>query len=345
MMCELLWQGTGGKMDLFNHPNARAMALYPTRVQIQESRAPSYADCVLNLAPDLRLHTFVNRRYRLGLTQWQIDDMTLRTSSLPTTLLYSCPSSATAAAPADTAPAYEIRSYFEHGGVVTCRPVRGSACRLGVSLKGGHNAEYHNHDDLGSFVVALGKELLILDPGGEVYSYRTFGKDRYVSKLLNSYGHPVPLVAGQRQREGRDAQARIMQANFSDACDIFAMEITSAYAVPELKRLTRTFTYDRSGAGALIVLDDFAFSSPQAFGSALVTYGEWQKQGADAILIRQGGEAVVVHIDSGGVPFQLTSEVIDEQTHSGSKPTRIGINLQQPVQAGRLRLAIKPTTV
>jgi hypothetical protein len=342
MMCELLWQASGGELNLFDRPNARAMALYPTRITIQEGLVPAYTDCELHRTPDLRLHTFVNRRYRLGLDQWQTDDMALRTSSLPTTLMYSCPNSATAAPPADRGQDYEIHSYFDHGGVVTCRPVRGSACRMGVSLKGGHNAEAHNHDDLGTFVVALGKQLLILDPGGEVYAFRTFSKDRYQSKLINSYGHPVPLVAGKLQREGSDAAARVIAAEFSDARDRFVLDLASAYAVPELTRLVRSFTYDRTGAGSLTVVDDFAFTSPQTFGIALLTYGQWEQRDASTLAISMGREVVTVSIDAGGAAIRIGSEVIDEQTHSGVKPTRIGIDLAAPALSGQIRLTIRP---
>ena len=37
--------------------------------------------------------------------------------------------------------------------------------RLGVALKGGHNAEHHNHNDVGSYVVALAGTTPLLDPG------------------------------------------------------------------------------------------------------------------------------------------------------------------------------------
>ena len=188
--------------------------------------------------------------------------------------------------------AYEIRSFFEHGGVLNCRPAPGSACRMAVSLKGGYNAEPHNHNDKGTFVVAVGRESLILDPGGEVYTARTFSKDRYKSNLLNSFGHPVPVVAGKLQRPGKDAKAILVSHNFTDAADTLAMDLRSVYEVKELKTLTRTFVYTRTGEGSLTVTDDFAFSTPQTFGSALITYGRWKKLSARELLISAGREAV-----------------------------------------------------
>ena len=89
--------------------------------------------------------------------------------------------------------------------------------QMGVAIKGGNNNEHHNHNDVGSYVVGVAGHAYVLDPGGEVYTRRTFSRERYVSPMLNSYGHPVPVVAGQRQTTGRQSAARVLDAAFTDA--------------------------------------------------------------------------------------------------------------------------------
>ena len=215
---------------------------------------------------------------------------------------------------------------------------------MAVSLKGGHNAEPHNHNDKGTFVVAVGNESLILDPGGEVYTARTFSKDRYKSNLLNSFGHPVPVVAGKLQRPGRDAKAVIVSHKFTEAADTLAMDLRSAYGVKELKTLRRTFVYTRTGEGSLTVSDDFVFSTPQTFGSALITYGRWKKLSEHELLISAGREAVKVSIATQGVPFDVVAETIQEENHGKSQPTRIGINLINPQANGRVVFTIVPSS-
>jgi hypothetical protein len=175
-----------------------------------------------------------------------------------------------------------------------------------------------------------------------LYTSRTFSKDRYHSNLLNSLGHPVPVIAGKLQRPGRDAEAKIIRTDFSDKSDVFAMDITSAYPVPELKKLTRTFTYNRTGQGSLTVVDEVEFSSPQSFACALLTYGQWKKSGEKSLIITKGEESVEVTIDTGGKAFTLDDQIIDEKTHSGDKPTRIGINLTDPLARGKVTLIIRP---
>ncbi len=339
-LCESVFQATKGKVDLFQLEGARDAALYPVRIALINQVVPAYADCSLGSKPGMQLMSYINRRYEFGLKDYVLADFTTG-GALINSLMYSWPNSATARPQAAGKEAYEIRSFFKHG-VLNCRPVQGSACRMAVSLKGGHNAEPHNHNDLGTFVVVIGKEPLILDPGGEVYTARTFSKDRYKSNLLNSFGHPVPVIAGQLQRAGRDAQAVILARTGTDATDTFAMDLRSAYAAKELQTLTRTFVYTRTGAGALTVTDDFAFSAPQTFASALITYGEWKQTAPNELLLSAGGEAVKVTIETGGVPFTVAAETIKEENHGKTQPTRIGLNLTGPQARGRVTLTIVP---
>lgn len=340
-LCETVFQATKGKVDLYQLEGARDAALYPVRIALINQVVPAYADCSLGSKPGMQLMSYINRRYEFGLKDYVVADFTTTGGGLLSALMYSCPNSATARPQAAGKEAYEIRSFFKHG-VLNCRPAPGSTCRLAVSLKGGHNAEPHNHNDLGSFVVVLGKEPLILDPGGEVYTARTFSKDRYKSTLLNSFGHPVPVIAGELQRTGKEAKAVILTRAGTDATDTFAMDLRSAYSVKDLQTLTRTFVYSRTGAGSLSITDDFAFASPQTFGSALITYGQWQQLSARELLVSSGGEAVRVRIETAGLPFTVTAETIKEENHGKTQPTRIGINLTGPQTKGRVVFTITP---
>jgi len=344
-LCETIYQATKGGVDLYKLEGARDAAMYPVRIRLLDDLYPAYADCSLNSKPATTLMGYINRRYDLGLKEFASIPLPTNVRSLPALLMYACPNSATSRPAVNGKEFYEIRTLFEHGGVLNCRPLPGTVCRMAVSLKGGHNAEPHNHNDLGSFVLAVGKEVLILDPGGEVYTARTFSKDRYKSNLLNSFGHPVPVVAGQLQRSGATAKAVVVAKHFTDATDTYALDLRSAYDMPALQTLTRTFLFNRTGQGALTVTDDFAFVTPQTFGSALITYGQWKQLSAHELLICGKQEAVKVTINTGGLPFTVTSEVIKEENHSKTQPTRIGINLTNPQPKGKVVLMITPVAM
>ena len=257
--------------------------------------------------------------------------------------MYSFPNSASNARPARndwTGPG--IRSWFDAAGVLICRPVPDSSCRLAVALKGGHNDEHHNHNDVGSFVVVLGDEPLLLDPGAEVYTARTFSSRRYDSNVLNSFGHPVPLVAGKLQRTGRRAAARILRSDFTESTDTLILDIASAYDVPQLSKLERTFVYCRSGAGSLTVTDEVVFSQPGAFGTALVTFDKWRKLSGSSLTIYDQEEALNVEIAVSGAGFEIEPQTIEEDLSGGRLPTRLGINLSEPVTRAVVSLTITP---
>jgi hypothetical protein len=197
VLAEETWQATHGKVNFYDAPGAKLAALYPVRLENINGVWPALADVPPNPTPGSFPLTFLDRRYALGLSRWHVDDLTTRTKSLPETMLLASPSSATTQpAVKDQAEFYELRSYFDHGGVLVCRPQKGAAGKLdgnlGICIKGGVNDGPHYHQDLGTFVAVVGNRALILDPGGEVYTSRTFSKDRFNSKLLNSYGHPFP---------------------------------------------------------------------------------------------------------------------------------------------------------
>jgi hypothetical protein len=343
VLAELVRQATGGKLDFFAMDPAKLTAQFPDRLAIVNGVVPSYADCVLNTKPTPYLYSYLQGVFNLPPTPWTIADLTTRGDGICTALCYSFPNSATRAKHDAAVPVKaEIRTYFDHGGVLTCRPTPGSSARMGVSLKGGSNDEPHNHNDLGSYVVAVGAEPVLLDPGGEVYTARTFGKDRYQSKLLGSFGHPVPVLAGKQQRAGKEARATVVAADFTPERDTYALDLTSAYVVPELQSYVRTFTYARAGDASLTVADEVKFSTPQTYENALITYGTWQRDGESAVIVRQKGEAVRVTIDTAGAAFTLADEQIDEQTTHKQKPTRVAIRLSEPTAHARVTLTITP---
>jgi hypothetical protein len=213
---------------------------------------------------------------------------------------------------------------------------------VGAALTGGNNAEHHNHNDVGSFVVALGGQTPLLDPGAEVYTRRTFSARRYESRVLNSFGHPVPRVAGQLQASGRRAAARVVKTEFTDKADTLVLDLRSAYGVKELQSLRRTFVFSREQAGRLTVTDEVRFSSPAAFETALVTFDPWKEVAPGKLVVGKGPSAVRVEIDAKGRKFHIQAEEIREDLPRHRVPVRIAIALAEPATEATLCATIAP---
>ncbi|MEP0843656.1 MAG: heparinase II/III family protein [Phycisphaerae bacterium] len=342
LLGETVWQATAGRVDLLAGEKVRAPALYGARIEIVPGVCPAFADCAVNAQPSGDYLWYISRKWRLGLPGADAAPG-LSVKYLFQVGLWAFPNSVSRPEPpAEPWPGPGARTWFEEAGVLIARPGDRKDCRLAVALKGGHNNENHNHNDVGSFIVVADGKLVLVDPGAEVYTRRTFSDRRYDSKVLNSFGHPVPLVAGRLQRTGPAARGRVLRTDFTDDADTLALDIRSAYQAPELEKLERTFVYSRDGTGSLTVIDDVAFKSPQAFGSAVVTFGEWKQLGPDRLRVADGGAAVEISVRAEGGEVGFKAEQIDEDLTARRKPTRIGIDFTQPVAKGRISLAITP---
>lgn len=77
----------------------------------------------------------------------------------------------------------------------------------GYAAKGGHNAEHHNHNDVGHFLCVYHGEMLLADLGAGEYTRDYFGAGRYDILCNRSLGHSVPLINGQEQHSGKEFRA------------------------------------------------------------------------------------------------------------------------------------------
>lgn len=341
MISETIRQATHGGIDLFALPAARQPARFGARDEIINGIFPTIADVHPGTKPSPELLRYVNLRFGTAPQTASAGPTLVKLDTLQASLLYTfLPKTIPVLPDSSGAKDSALRTWFDDGGVLICRTAPGGSNAFGVVLKGGHNAENHNHNDVGSFSVVSGRTMLICDPGAEVYTARTFGARRYESKVLNSFGHAVPRLAGQLQKTGADARAVVLATNFTDAADTLALNIASAYAVRELKKLERTFVFQRSPQPALTVTDEVSFSEPKSFETALVTWSDWKMVSENEMLIATDDDAVRVRIDTGGQPFEINSERLDEDVHTPRKPVRLGIALKSPLTQAVVKLTI-----
>lgn len=81
---------------------------------------------------------------------------------------------------------------------------------LYVAMKGGHNGESHNHNDVGSFIVYSNSEPLFIDPAVGEYTAQTFGKGRYDIWSMQSQFHNLPQINGVDQKDGKSFAAKVV---------------------------------------------------------------------------------------------------------------------------------------
>ena len=340
LITEALRQATGGKIDLLNDDKAVAGGLFCRRSEIVPGVFLTIADCTPGSKPNSELADYVCRR--LGLPS-SAGKLTGESSGLAIgSMLSSLPDDL----PVVHRPAVDtsnpLRTFFSDNGVLLMRNSPGLSPAFGVAVKGGRNDGPHNHDDSGSFSLVLGHDMVICDPGGEVYTARTFGSHRFDSKLLSSYGHALPIIAGKLQKNGPEARAETLGTKFTDAADIFKLDLRSAYPVPSLQKLERTFVFNRGAKPSLIVSDAVKYSTPEQFETALITWGQTTEVNPNTLEISDNGSRVRVTIDTQGHPFKWSQELINEDPEGKRKPYHLGIRLLDNVSEAVVTLKIEP---
>lgn len=124
--------------------------------------------------------------------------------------------------------------------VLSMRSQAGAAKGLFFAALGGHNAESHNHNDVGNFVLYMDGKPALIDVGVGTYTKQTFSADRYKLWFMQSQWHNCPTINGVQQKDGRRFQANEVQ--FSN--NKLSMDIAAAY--PEaamVQSWKRTFTF------------------------------------------------------------------------------------------------------
>lgn len=102
-----------------------------------------------------------------------------------------------------------------------------------LAVKAGHNDEPHNHNDVGSFILATKCGQVVCDLGAGLYTKQYFSNDRYSILCNSSRGHAVPIVNGKRQRAGREFEGTLLHDR-----NTATVEMAGAYGQKGL-RLTR----------------------------------------------------------------------------------------------------------
>lgn len=105
---------------------------------------------------------------------------------------------------------------------------------LFFAIKGGSNNEPHNHNDKGSFILALNGEEIFVDLGAGVYTKEYFSKKRYEYCNTRSYWHNVPLINNKEQNTGEEI-SNLIKVNKES----YYYDLTSAYKEADIKLYKR----------------------------------------------------------------------------------------------------------
>jgi hypothetical protein len=257
---QMLYDFTGGRLDLLADEKIRRIALFPTAMNFTGASFVNFSDAPDQIELPSGLMSQLGRR--LNLTMPHVRDSAaglydmvgrkrFRWAHTLRNIFWTDPTLLNEQLP-------DAANFFPNLQWVINR--RGG---LGFAAKGGHNDEPHNHNDLGQFILHLNGENLLADLGAGLYVRDYFRGDRYSFLHAGSQGHSVPVINGQFQAGGTQHASKVLLYELKTNGLDFELDLTAAY--PEVAGLTsfsRKFGWQvESNIGRLELTDFFRFKN------------------------------------------------------------------------------------
>ena len=202
------------------------------------------------------------------------------------------------------------------------------------AAKGGHNDEFHNHLDVGQFILRGQGETLLADLGAGEYDADYFAPDRYKDVHTAAEGHSIPVIDGQGQKPGVQHAAKVERFAETGQGAILTLDLTAAYDVPGLLALGRRFTWQRHGS--LVVVDRIETDRPMPVDELYVSRIRPVVE-ADRVAW-EGEKARCVLTWQGSVTLASELETIETTGHRGELESVFRLRLRCSVPAGGSRL-------
>ena len=129
-----------------------------------------------------------------------------------------------------------------------------------LAAKGGFNNESHNHNDVGTFILAFDNVPVMIDAGVGTYTRKTFSKERYTIWTMQSDYHNLPMINGVSEQFGAQYKARNVKADAKSLS--FSADIAGAYPTEAaVEHWTRSYQLKKN---RLLISDNFILKEAKA---------------------------------------------------------------------------------
>ena len=265
---ELLFQlkeATGGALDLFDDAKLGRIAAYMKRVHVVSDRFINVGDShatgkagMMPLLYGFARETKQSELMNFSVSVWRAgnakDDVVSPKQNNLRRIIFLGRLMAEMERATVTEPIHGALELLPDLQLATLR--EGAWC---CSVKGGHNRESHNHNDVGSLALYHGVTPVLVDVGINTYTRFTFTTETRYTMIpwTQSAYHNLPLCNGEGQAFGREYQADGFEAREGSVAVSFA----GAYA-PEagITRLTREVALTEGG---MTCTDRFVFANAE----------------------------------------------------------------------------------
>jgi hypothetical protein len=264
---ELLHAATGGRIDAYREPVVRAIGQYIARAHIAGEYYVNIGDAPAKTHPEPELVFRYGRAVKDPALAAFGSFLAARRGpygpgDVPRygSLARVLPALLRAGDLAATPPVEPLagEAWLPDLQMMAAREKPGSSQGLYVAAWGGHNAQSHNHNDVGNVIVYADGQPVLVDAGVEEYTSKTFSARRYEIWTMQSAWHNLPAIGGLDQGAGAGFRARDVVFTPGRETVRLSLDIAPAYP-PEAKvtRWRRDVTLDRK-KGEVVLAEEYA---------------------------------------------------------------------------------------
>ncbi len=352
---EILDWATDGKIDLWADPKIQNMARFIYRAQIDDHYFVNFADASGWVTPSASLAYRFGKRIddsaMSAMGAWSARETNIAEKGFTDSISRQLPALFTAAELLDSEPGHALLRDVYLPGIqfAASRDTEGSARGLYFAAKGGHNAESHNHNDIGTFILYVDGKPTLVDIGVETYTAKTFSDRRYEIWTMQSGFHNLPTINGCDQVDGADHAAAGIDYATDDNRAMFSMDIASAYPPNALvSKWHRTITHERDVS---VVIED-AYQVDRVMGEFILNFITPCSVSIQTGSITLGAREFRAGRESGTATLHFDSDRFEAVTEThpvedgnlervwGSELSRLRLKLKNPEQADSVSIRV-----
>ena len=225
---ELLYDMTGGKVNVFDHPLVRAIGEYEVKFNIAGKRFINFADCPPTCHMDgAMLSRFGRRTGSRILEEFGREQSAIGSVESDGQLYRGIYNYFTPEVRECRERVAATRVWFPDLKVMAAREHEDPEKGMFVAMKGGNNNESHNHNDIGNVIVYHDGNPVLVDTGAGTYTKKTFSPQRYELWYMQSSYHNLPDIGGVAEKNG--AAFRSKNEVYHEGTGGVKMELCDAY--------------------------------------------------------------------------------------------------------------------
>lgn len=242
---DLLYKKTGGKTDLLKDEKVQNIAGFMERVFIKDNTCVSFSDADISVKADMGLQHYLAEKMPRKVSLLRKDNMSLWGGNTK----WLCFLRTLMWVDSNKKPNSKVKDYYSasSGQLIINRD------NYSFAIKGGNNAEPHNHNDLGSFIFSTEKGQILCDLGAGRYTKDYFDENKRYGIFCNSsLSHNVPIINGKPQESGIKYSAEL---TYKD--NVARTDLSKAYSEKALKLLIRTAEINNT---SVVITDEYELS-------------------------------------------------------------------------------------